>query len=270
MKQPSRFRDRYGQWALVTGAAEGLGAEFALQLAGRGLDLVLVDIQPSPLAAVARELQRATGVQTRTVEADLSQSDFLWPVQSATDGLEVGLVISCAAATPMGPLLDRPLDEQLATLRCNSQAPLMLAHTYGRPMRDRRRGGLVFVSSMAGLQGTPLVATYAATKAFNLVLAESLWSELRRDGVDVHAVLPGPTATPGYRASAPRTDSLAARLVMSSSDVVREALKGLGRTPSRVAGPWNRLSTFLLTRLLGRRLAVSLMDHQMRGLYPDA
>lgn len=268
MKASSVFCDRYGPWALVTGAAEGLGAEFARQLAGRGLNLVLVDRQPDPLRDVARELEQATGAQVRTVVTDLAQRDFLPRLEQTTADLEVGLLISCAAVSPLGPLLDLDLEAQLAALRSNCEAPLSLAHAYGQAMRRRRRGGILLVSSLSALQGTPLVATYAATKAFNLVLAESLWAELREHDVHVLAVLPGPTATPGYWASAPQTDGLAARLVMSSGDVVTDALDALGGSPTRVSGPWNRLSAFVLGRLLPRRLAVSFIAGQMRKLYP--
>jgi len=263
------FCDRYGRWALITGSAEGLGAEFARQVARRGLDLVLVDVQPEPLAEVARDLERTTGVKTRTVVVDLARPDFLPLLRAATDDLEVGLVISCAAISPMGPLLDLALEEQVAALHCNCHAPLMLTHQYGPAMRRRHRGGIVLVSSMSALAGPPLVATYAATKAFNLVLAESLWTELRDHGVDILAPLPGPTDTPGFGASAPHLESLAGRFVMSTSAVVTDALDGLGRSPTRVTGPWNRLSAFLLGRLLPRRLAVSLVAQQMRTLYPQ-
>ncbi len=264
-----QFRDRYGPWALVTGAAEGLGAEFARQLADRGLNPVLVDIQAEPLEAVARRLEQDAGVQTRRVVTDLAQPTFLPQLQQVTDDLDVGLVISCAATSPVGLLLDLQLEPQLAALRCNCQAPLILAHAYGRKLRRRGRGGLVLVSSMAALQGTPRVATYAATKAFNLVLAESLWAELRAHGVDVLTVLPGPTDTPGFQASTPHPNSLAARMVMESSDVVRDALDSLGGPPARVPGPLNRLSAFVMSRLLPRRLAVTIMERQMRGSYPD-
>jgi len=119
------------------------------------------------------------------------------------------------------------------------------------------------MTSLAGSIGTPLVATYAATKAFNLVLAEGLWDELGRSGVDVLACRAGATRTPGYEASRPSVE----RRLMEPEPVVEEALRALGRAPSRVPGLANRAIAILLERLLPRRLALRTMSRATRAMY---
>jgi short-subunit dehydrogenase len=135
-------------------------------------------------------------------------------------------------------------------------------------MVERGRGGIVVVSSMAGRQGTPLVATYAATKAFDLVLAESLWAELRPRGVDVLAVMPGTTRTPGFESSLPPGATLPRAVrMMEPEHVAREALDALGTRPSLVAGRWNRVAATFMQRALPRKTAIELMGRSMRALY---
>ncbi len=269
MEQTHRtFLDRYGPWALVTGAARGIGAEFARQLAARGLGLVLLDRLEDELEASAEELRSAGPVNIRTVTADLARSDFLERVEQATNDLELGLLVSNAGISPVGPFFERSLaaDEELLAVSC--RAPLALVHALGRPMRARGQGGLILLSSCAALAGAPYAATYAAAKAFNLVLGESLWDELRVEGVDVLVLCPGLTETPGMAGTSPDRGSLAGRMTMAAGPVVRDALSRLGQRPLSIPGLSNRISTALLTRLLPRRLSLALLGRSMRGLYP--
>jgi short-subunit dehydrogenase len=112
--------------------------------------------------------------------------------------------------------------------------------------------------------GSPLIANYAATKAYNQVLAEGLWEELRRRGVDVMACCAPAITTPNYQASAPKRTSPG---TMSPAAAVRETLAALGTVPSYIPGGTNRLSAFALRRLLPRRMAIETMGRVMRGMY---
>jgi short-subunit dehydrogenase len=260
------FRAQYGRYALIAGASQGLGAEFARQLAQRKLDLVLVARRQDALSSLAEELRRAHGVDVRIAALDLAAPDMLQQLRAASEGLEVGLVIYNAALALIGPFLDQPLEDKLRIIDVNCRGPLVLADEFGRKMAARGRGGILLMASLAASQGSPLVATYAATKAFNLVLAESLWDELRARGVDVLACRAGATRTPAYEASQPQ-----ARVpIMEPAPVVKQALDALGRTPSMVPGLMNRLSDFFLGRILSRKLAVTIMGKATRNLYPDA
>ncbi|MDR1799520.1 MAG: SDR family NAD(P)-dependent oxidoreductase, partial [Bifidobacteriaceae bacterium] len=219
------FRDRYGPWAVVTGASRGLGAEYARQLAARGLNLVLVARSAGDLADLAGDLQTRYGSQTRTVALDLSQDGFLEPLQAVTTGLEVGLLVSNAALSTVGPLLSRDQDQLVRQLHLNARAGLILVRHYGALMVTRGRGGVILLSSGSALHGTPWSANYAGTKAYNLMLAEALWYEWHPLGVDVLGVMAGVTRTPGWQANQPKPDRLVP--VMEAAPVVAKSLQAL-------------------------------------------
>ena len=257
------FRARYGPWALVTGASEGIGESFARALATRGLDLLLVARRPEPLEALAVGLRAAHGIRVRTATADVARPDLLAAMDALAGGDEVGLVVHNAAFSALGPFLDRPLDDLMKVIDVNCRAPLMLAHHFGRKMAARGHGGIVLMSSLAGGQGTPIVASYAASKAFEIVLAEGLWDELRPAGVDVLACRAGPTRTPSYEASRPRKKVP----MMEPGPVAEEALAALGRKPVVVAGKLNRAVNFVMQRLLSRPAAIRFMGSSTRRMY---
>jgi uncharacterized protein len=249
------FLSRYGPWALIAGASEGIGAAFARALAARGVGLVLVARRPEPLAELAGTL----AVPTLTVAGDLSTLDGLDAISAATEGHEVGLVVCNAGYAPGGPLLAHSEEELVRVLDTNTRAPLVLARRYLPAMVERGRGGLVLMSSLAGQQGTAGLATYAATKSFGAVLAEGLWAELRPAGVDVLACLAGAVSTPGYQSATtrPAPGTVAAQVVAEA------ALRALGRGPRVVPGGLMRLTAPVMSRL-PRRLAVGLMSRAYR------
>jgi short-subunit dehydrogenase len=257
------FRARYGPWALVTGASEGIGECFARALASRGFGLLLVARREGPLEALAAELRSAHGVEVRTASADVGRPDLLAVLDTLAGDAEVGLVVHNAAFSALGPFLDRPLDDLLKVIDVNCRAPLAMAHHFGRKMVERRRGGILLMSSLAGGQGCPMVVSYAASKAFEIILAEGLWDELRPAGVDVLACRAGPTRTPSYEASRPRKKVP----IMEPMPVVEEALAALGRKPVVVAGRLNRAVNFVMQRLLSRRAAVRFMGNSTRQMY---
>lgn len=261
------FRARYGPWALVAGGSMGMGAAYSRQLAQKGLNVVLVAEAAEPLETLSRALAREYGVQTRALLADLSGRDVLSELDAATRDLDVGLMVYNAAHSIVGCFLDVPLDEKLRMLDVNCRGPLLLCHHYGTRMAARRRGGIIVVSSLSGFQGHAMVGTYAATKAFDLVLGEALWEELREHGVDVLAFCPGATRTPAFLATKPRPTGRVSPPLMDPETTVAEALAALGRTPSHIAGRTNRLAAFVLHRLLPRRRLIELMSRTTRAMY---
>lgn len=264
MSVPAPFRDQYGPWALIAGASEGIGAAFAAELAARGLHLVLVARRAAPLEALAARLRAAHGVEVRVAAVDLASPSLLDELRVAVAGAAVGLVVYNAAASLIGPFLEQPLADKLRILDVNCRGPIVLADAFGREMVARGRGGIIVMASMAGAQGSALIATYAASKAFDLVLAESLWDELREHGVDVLACRAGATRTPAYEASRPAVE---AGPVMEPDAVAREALAALGKVPSMVPGLGNRAAAFFMGRVLPRRAAVTIMGRATRKMY---
>ena len=108
-----------------------------------------------------------------------------------------------AASARIGPFLQQDLEGQLRSVDVNCGGPLILAHVFAGPMAQRGRGGIILMSSLSAFHGTALVASYAASKAFNLMLGEALWEELRGSGVDFLVVCPGATRTPGWSEATP-------------------------------------------------------------------
>jgi hypothetical protein len=240
------------------------GAEFARQVAAKGLHVLLIARREAALKEVADSILAAHAVTVRTLALDLSDAALPQKIDAATAGLEVGLLICNAAHSSIGEFLQADLEQSLRTLDVNCRAPIILAHALGRKMAARRRGGIIFMSSMAAGQGSPLITTYAATKAFNLVFAEGLWEELRGHGVDVIACRAGATRTPNYVRSQPRGGEM---LVGEPGPVARDALESLGRRMSVTPGLLNAASSFMLGKLLPRRLAVSMMAKATRSMY---
>lgn len=261
------LRRRYGPWALITGAARGLGAAFAAQLAKAGLDCALVDIDGPRLEALADQLAAASGRRVEPLVIDLTRADFLAELTQALAGREIGLLVNNAGRGQIERFLSRPLERHLEDLHLNARAPLMLSHHLGTQMALRGRGGIIFVSSASALHGTPYVAQYAATKAYDLVLAEGLHLELDPLGVDVLAVLPGQVRTPGWEAESPKV--VPGVSVMSSDAVVSEALQQLGRRSSWIAGRANRAAFAVLSRLLPRSAAAKIIGGTVRKVFAE-
>lgn len=256
------FPARYGPWAVVAGASEGLGAAFARALARRRVNLVLLARRAERLGAVAEELRRDHGVEVRPVVFDLGHPDLEHVLRQATALLDVGVAIYNAAYAPIGSFIDQEPEALRAVVDVNVHGPVAFARALAPAMAARGRGALVLMASLAGLQGTPRLATYAASKAFNIVLAESLWAELRPHGVHVVASCAGAIRTPGYARSSQRE----APGTLDAEQVAERTLAALARGPRVVPGLVNRIVGLLLGRLFPRRLSIAVMGAGTKDL----
>jgi uncharacterized protein len=154
----------YGPWVVIAGGSEGVGAEFARLLAADGLNLVLLARKPGPLEATADECRRQ-GVEVRTLAVDLVDSAGVDRLFEATSDLEVGLLIYNAGAnTCSEQFLDGDLADFQRVVDLNIGASMRLVQHYGRPMRDRRRGGILLVGSMAGYLGSVRHTVYGGSR----------------------------------------------------------------------------------------------------------
>lgn len=258
----ARFNETYGPYALVAGGSYGLGAAFADALARRGLNLVLLARDEDRLNATAARLKDAYGVDVVSFAADVADYQAVKKQITALN-VDIGLVVYDAAYAPIGLFEDVTEEQLLTATEVNVRAPLLLAKFLSGPMIERGRGGIVLMSSLAGSQGSPNIAAYAATKSFNAILAEGLWKELKPHGVDVLACLAGAILTPGYEAA---ESAKPAPGTMKAEDVAEQTLNALGKGPIFVPGAVNKLARFILMRLVSRRTAIAIMSQNTGGL----
>jgi uncharacterized protein len=194
------FVDRYGPWALVAGASMGIGAALSHEAAARGCNVVLLARGRETLDRTAADVRARHGVDTLTVAADLADPDIGRIVADAVGHLDIGLFVYNAAVAPAGPFLDVDVDLQVLSVKVNCLTPTILCHWFGPRLVARGRGGIGMVSSNAATQGAINFSTYNAGKAYEWILAESLWAEWRDAGVDVTNIFVGATSSPNYNA----------------------------------------------------------------------
>lgn len=181
--------------ALITGASSGIGLTFAERLARDGYDLIIVARRKERLAELAHLLRGAHHVAVEVLAADLTKPAALRRVEqhAAKAGLE--LLINDAGFGHFGPFSDLDIDSEEEEIRLNVVALVRLTHAVLPGMIKRKRGAIINVSSMAGFQAGPYMATYGATKAYVTSFSEALAEELRGSGVYVQALCPGFTKT---------------------------------------------------------------------------
>lgn len=264
------FSQRYGKWAIISGAAEGIGAAYAARLAAMKMSLILLDINTERLEQTAAGLRRDHGVEVRAVSVNLSDAAALNAAIDAVANLEIGLLIANAGIGAVGRWLEVPLDVKMNQIAVNCTSTLILAHRLTPAMVQRRRGGVIIMASGSAEMGCSFIVTYAATKAFDRVFAEGLWAELSPYGVDVTTVMPGAVNTPGFRASLP--PGRGPTRLMQPIDpfvVVDAALDGLGRTinvkPS--TGTFGGVIMRLMMLFMPRQRFIKLGNDAVRELY---
>jgi hypothetical protein len=261
------LKEKYGPLALIAGASEGLGAAFAHHLAAAGMDLVLIARRPEPLTQLGDALALQYQIQVQCISCDLSAPDAVSRIQEALQGREVNVLVYNAALPYIGSFETNPTVYNTQMAQTNMVTPMNLVQVLGQSMLRHGKGAVILMSSLAGFQGSGFLAVYAATKAFNRVLAESLWYEWKNRGVDVMACCAGATATPNYIQTNPEKMSFFAPRVQSPEEVAGECFKHLGKAPSFIPGCGNRLASFLMQRLMPRKTAIGIMGDTTRKMY---
>jgi short-subunit dehydrogenase len=214
---------KYGQWAVVTGASDGIGKAFAELLAQAGFNLVVAARRQDVLAGIARNLSTSHGVEVRPVACDLGSPAGVALLEDATKELNAGLLVAAAGFGTSGPFLTSDLNAELGMVDINCRTVAALAYEFGNRFVRRGGGGVVLLSSLVAFQGVPRAANYAATKAYVQTLAEGLRQELSGSGVDVLAVAPGPVRSGfGQRAN------MRMGLAQTPAEVARGALRAIG------------------------------------------
>jgi uncharacterized protein len=254
-RPPKNFAKQYGPWALIAGASEGIGGAWADYAASQRLSVAIVARDPEKLEKKRQELATRFGVEVLAISQDLGATDAAENIIATVGDREIGFLVYNAALATVGGFWANDLEFELQRINVNCVSPFGLTYHYGKLMKERRRGGIVIMASGTGLIGSPYYTHYGATKAYDIILAEGLWYELKPDNVHVLSCMAGLTSSPGV------TDALdVARargdLINTPEENVEEALRYLGKRPSMQVGAPNRRMMFVVTRLLPRSLGV--------------
>jgi short-subunit dehydrogenase len=262
-----QIKEKYGQMALVAGASEGIGAAFSTYLAEAGMDLILIARKKMPLEQFASSLAGKFNIKVQTICLDLSEPDAALYIRNELKGIEIDMLVYNAALSFIGPFENDNVEHIHQITNANMITPIDLVRMLGADMLKKGRGAIILMASLAGFQGSGFLSAYAATKAFNRVLAESLWYEWKKRGVDVIACCAGATSTEKYLLTNPGKSGFFAPRVTTPEEVVAECFRHLGKKPSFIAGTGNKLATFFMQRIMPRKMAVNIMGDTTRKIY---
>lgn len=237
-------KEKYGPWAVIIGGSEGVGASFAHQLAGEGINVFLIARKPGPLAEAKEQIEARFGVEVGTLSLDVTADDMLDQVARATRDLDVGLLIYNAGSAVPKAFLDSPLSAALNTIRLNPVGQISFAHHFGQRMRERGRGGMIFVGSLSGNAGGGGHAAYCGSKAFTQMLSEALWAEFKPLGIDVLGLIIGATRTPWMERAGLPLD-LPEYPADDPDDVARAGLENLANGPIQTPAHLQEAFAFL-------------------------
>ncbi len=263
MTLPDNFKTKYGPWALVTGASEGIGREFALELAKLGLNLVLVARRQALLEELASKLIQQHSIEVLILPCDLSENNQIQNLLKKTLGLEIGLFVASAGFGTSGSFVEADISQELIMIDVNCRAVIEMSHHFGKRFKEQGRGGIILMSSLLAFQGVPRASNYAATKAFIQTFAEGFRLEMKPLGVDVIASAPGPIIS-GFGAQANMKMSMGQK----PSAVAKTTLMALGKQTTIRPG---FLSKFLEMSLffLPRAGRVRILAIVMKGMTND-
>lgn len=262
------FHDKYGPWAVVAGASEGIGQAYTHILAERGINVVTIARRAEPLEKDAELLRRRHRVEVKPVSIDLASPGLAQDFEQAIDGLDVGMMIYNACYSVIGEFRNVSLDDYNKTIDVNCRGPVTLSHIMAPRLIKRGKGGIIIMSSMAGFQGSALVGPYAASKAFDTILGQSLWTELAPHGVDAMTVIAGATETPDFLKKTP-ADKKAKAFPMQPEAVAREGIAALGKGPVHIAGRMNR-SVNAFTKFMTFKGRTKFFSNATRDIYESA
>ena len=260
------FAERYGPWAIVTGASSGIGEALAVALGRRGVSVLLVARRADELERVAAAV-RSRGGSAEVLTLDLSRPESAATLQERSADRDVGLVVCNAGINPEGEFEELSPAAHERILDVNVRAPLLMARSFLPRLVRRGRGGLLITGSIEGFVGFPHSATYSASKGFVRAFVEALWAEYRVQGIDVLGLAPGATDTPLLRRNGFEPDELPG--VLTADAVAEYALDHLGRGPLAVPGWKNRIMARALAHT-PRRLLLPILGKALHAAHRKA
>ncbi len=264
------FSDNYGPYAVIAGASQGIGESFAREIAKRGVNVILMARRIHLLEEIAEDIRKKHAVDAIPLQMDLTSSNLLEKIEEGTKDYEINLLVYNAALSSIGSFFEQSVGKHEKIIALNCRGPALLTHYFGKQMKERKKGGIILMTSLTAFQGSPVVAHYGATKAYNLNLAEALWNELNPHGVDVMACVAGATSTPNYIESKPEKTKGISPPVMEPVEVAKEALEKLPENkPFVVVGTGNKISSFFMRHFMTRKMAIKAIGKVNRQMYGD-
>lgn len=255
---------RFGPWAVITGASSGIGKEFAQQLAADGLNLVLVARRLALLNEIGNALAKEFGIQYLAIEADLANENSIEIITKATDGLDIGLLISNAGTGRPGKFLSFEENDLKYILQLNAISHLMLTHYFARRLAKRGKGGVLLTGAMGATDGVPYMANEAGTKGYIQSLGKSLHTEFKEFGLHITVLVTSPTETPVLGKLGFNKDKIPMKPV-SASQCVKEALLALRSNRITILpGLKYRIMNALVPGSLARKMTGKIMKKNNR------
>ncbi len=230
------WKSKYGDWALITGASSGIGEEFSKRLGGMGLNLILIARRKEKLEKLSEEIRSKNGIEILVIQQDLSEDSAVQNVIDLIGEREVGILINNAGFGSTGNFADHELKDYRDMIYLSCIIPTELTHHYLKGMKERSKGAVIFLGSTVAFLPVPFMSVYSAVKAFNHYLGSALWYELKKFNIDILSLNPGGTDTEFQRVA----NIKGGPLVRTSEDVVKTAIKSLGKKPAVVDGFINK------------------------------
>jgi short-subunit dehydrogenase len=265
-------RERHGPWAVIAGASDGLGAEFARHAAAAGIHVILIARRLPALQTLAADLSSRYGVEAIPVSLDLSTPDATERMLAAVGNREIGLLVFNAGADTSGKRFnDLSLSEWEALVRRNVNTLMSACYQFSQRMLKVGRGGILLVSSNASFGGGARVGIYTATKAFGLNLGESLWAELSPHNIDVLNLVFATASTPTFNGVLEKhgipVESVGA--VPTPEQVASAAVAAIRRGPTFIYGSDEKSTDPFQSNML-RRQRVEGVSQFMNTFYGNA
>lgn len=269
MEMENIFKNTYGEWALVTGANSGIGKALALEIAAKGLNVVLVARRIPELEEVANKIKAEHKVSTMIISADLTEQNGINAVIDKTDGLNIGMLVLSAGIENNGSFIKNDLETELKVIQLNIVSTLKLTHHFAKKMEFSKKGGILLVSSLTAHMPSPYFSNYAATKSYVLNFGSSLYAELKPKGIDISVLSPGVTNTSMSENTGIDWTKTKVQ-IMSPEEVAKEALKHFGKKLSIIPGSGNRIIAFIAKKFIATsKLAMTNQKMMQKILNPS-
>lgn len=251
------LKNKYGNKALVTGGSSGIGKAFALELAKQGIEPILVARNKEKLSAIQQEILTKYSINAQIFSVDLSDEKAVAGFLTGIDNQEIGLLIHSAGMENNGSFIKTPFEKELKLIKLNITSTYLLTNHFAKKMSSVKKGGILLISSMAGLMSTPYFSNYAASKSYVHNLGLSLYYELKQNKVDISVLAPGLTDT-NMVADNGVDWSKIPMASMKPEKVAQIALKNIGKKATIIPGFMNKMMVMMAKRFFSMKTFSSI------------